>query len=206
MMENIYHGSERHRQSMTKAREAAFEQKQCPHCSELFVISNFNKHLRACLHDPLNHKHCEQCGDQIFSTNSRFCSKRCAAIVSNQTRKKPRNFTCLSCQKTGEHGPTSLGLYCNNRCQQAHKWSLLKERFDQGDTAGAGKTTLRRYVIERDGEKCSDCGIPAFWNGKPLTLDMDHINGNNSNNAPANLRLLCPNCHTQTPTWGKKRR
>jgi 5-methylcytosine-specific restriction endonuclease McrA len=39
------------------------------------------------------------------------------------------------------------------------------------------------------------------WNNLPITLEVDHIDGNASNNLPSNLRLVCPNCHSQTSTW-----
>lgn len=54
------------------------------------------------------------------------------------------------------------------------------------------------------GDTCVECGTGSEWNGKPLTLDLDHIDGNWKNNLPENLRLLCPNCHTQTPTYSYK--
>lgn len=45
-----------------------------------------------------------------------------------------------------------------------------------------------------------------FWAGKPLTLQLDHINGVNNDNRMWNLRIICPNCHTQTPTFGSRNR
>ncbi len=51
--------------------------------------------------------------------------------------------------------------------------------------------------------KCAICGIKE-WNGKTLSLELDHINGINNDNRIENLRFLCPNCHSQTSTYGVK--
>jgi hypothetical protein len=48
--------------------------------------------------------------------------------------------------------------------------------------------------------ECEICGI-SEWNGKIIVLELDHIDGNKFNNNLSNLRILCPNCHSQTPTF-----
>lgn len=54
--------------------------------------------------------------------------------------------------------------------------------------------------------ECDICKIEPYWNGKSLSLQLDHINGTNNDNRLENLRLLCPNCHSQTDTFSSKNR
>jgi 5-methylcytosine-specific restriction endonuclease McrA len=68
------------------------------------------------------------------------------------------------------------------------------------------KKHLKKRILEAGllEYKCALCGIGPEWNNQPLTLQMDHINGNNSDDRLENLRILCPNCHTQTHTYAGK--
>lgn len=65
------------------------------------------------------------------------------------------------------------------------------------------RTILRKTIIQESllPYKCAICGI-SEWNGKTLSLELNHINGKNNDNRLANLRFLCPNCHSQTDTYG----
>lgn len=58
---------------------------------------------------------------------------------------------------------------------------------------------LKAGVLKNE---CAVCGLTS-WLGSPITLHLDHINGSHSDNRIENLRIVCPNCHQQTKTWGR---
>ena len=67
------------------------------------------------------------------------------------------------------------------------------------------KKWVKTYLRETN-YVCSECGI-SDWNGKPLTLEIDHVDGDRTHNRLSNCRLLCPNCHSQTVTFkGRNKR
>ncbi|MGW9044722.1 HNH endonuclease signature motif containing protein [Streptomyces lydicus] len=72
------------------------------------------------------------------------------------------------------------------------------------------RTALLRRALREIGvpEECAECGVGPEWLAKPMTLEVDHINGDWSDDRAENLRLLCPNCHAITSTWcrGGRRR
>lgn len=59
---------------------------------------------------------------------------------------------------------------------------------------------LRKRVIYEQNERCNVCGI-SEWVGKPISLELEHKDGNHHNNTRTNLEALCPNCHSQTATF-----
>lgn len=64
-----------------------------------------------------------------------------------------------------------------------------------------GRKLKEPLILEEQNGCCAECKNEKVWNGKPLIFELDHIDGNNQNNKRENLRLLCPNCHSQTETW-----
>lgn len=96
----------------------------------------------------------------------------------------------------GKAGPTPL---------KAAEAILIKR--DSGQRAS---TQLLRRALRDIGtpQQCDRCGNPPEWRGRPMTLEIHHINGDWRDDRPENLRLLCPNCHATTSTWcrGGRRR
>ena len=88
-------------------------------------------------------------------------------------------------------------LFCSIKCQQ--EFSMM-QRINSGE---AKPRTLKKFLLKEHGEKCWSCGITE-WNNKPIGFELEHIDGNSENNSLENLSILCPNCHSQTPTYKAK--
>ena len=108
---------------------------------------------------------------------------------------------CLNCSTEFEYGYSSTGKYCSNQCSGEHKSAEHKRKFFSGLLKRIERTSARKYIAEERGYKCEVCSI-GDWQGKPITLHVDHVNGDPSNDHPNNLRLICPNCHSQTEFLG----
>lgn len=82
---------------------------------------------------------------------------------------------------------------------------LVKDSYYQ-TTSRLKKRLIQCGLLQN---KCYECNIDPEWNGKVLVLQLDHIDGDRTNNQLENLRILCPNCHSQTDNFcarNKKRR
>lgn len=116
-------------------------------------------------------------------------------------------FTCVSgnSEKIIKDRITQLQLDISHfkQVKAKEKWTPEEIFINNSPVT---QSTLRRYY--KQGEyseyKCSICGLLPFWNGKELTLTLDHINGNNRDDRLENLRWVCPNCDRQLDTFGSK--
>ena len=97
------------------------------------------------------------------------------------------------------------GIYCSVKCQQTKRRETYITEWKQGKQLGRKGTYqisghIRRYLHEVHNSSCSKCG----WNqvnpttGK-IPLEINHINGDWTDNSFGNLELICPNCHALTP-------
>jgi len=149
-------------------------------------------------------KVCVFCSKMLDSKKKKFCNSSCAAKYNNKIPKrktKKQIANCLNCNTEFSFLEScSNGKFCSNKCSGEHKYKTISvTKIIEGVSNNVG--ALKRYLKETVGDVCVLCGQLPFHNGKQLTLQLDHIDGNSDNNELENLRLLCPNCHTQTDTW-----
>lgn len=105
---------------------------------------------------------------------------------------------CKFCNKQFKYFPAEEGKqFCSRKCNQDYR---VKTMMESGKASkGTARTYLQRFVDY----KCNVCEVSS-WQGQPLTLQLEHKDGNPKNNVIDNICWLCPNCHSQTATWGSK--
>lgn len=140
-----------------------------------------------------------------LSSEKRFCNRSCAATLNNKLFKKKARINpsysdadgCLQCC-----GPISYPKkFCSKSCAGQYRTGLVYKRIEKGDK-GVYEGSVRRYLIEKYGAKCMQCGWNEINKATGMVpIQLDHVDGDSSNNSLQNTRLLCPNCHSLTPTY-----
>jgi DNA-binding CsgD family transcriptional regulator len=119
---------------------------------------------------------------------------------------KPESSVCLNCGKETPYRKEKR--FCSNQCgaQYIHKLAY-KDFLENNEKYCVGNYTAKNFkdfIVAEQNDKCLICGMSAIWENKILVFVLDHIDGNASNNKRENLRLICPNCDSQTSTFKSK--
>jgi len=113
--------------------------------------------------------------------------------------------TCINCGNVGRRNGKK---FCGVKCQHDFQYKkYIREWLEgtQNGMRGKAETSIhiKKYLIETRGRKCETCKNTE-WMSLPISITLHHVDGKFENNRPENLKLICPNCHAQTPNFGRK--
>lgn len=135
--------------------------------------------------------------------NPKFCNRSCSVTFNNRIAAKRRregdsHNKCPGCTKD-----TGINIYCSKACQTLSKRKLKLEMWLSGEIDYLPRF-IKEHILEEQNHRCSICSMNDEWQGRPIVFILDHIDGNSENNLRSNLRLVCPNCDSQLPTYKSK--
>lgn len=163
---------------------------------------------------------CKNCNHE--TSNKKFCSRSCSVSYNNKLRNVNGNTRllipntesslsgefCINCKNKIPENHRNEKIYCNRKCHKEHQYTQNVEKWLNGVHPGyKGKTLklcsfVRKYIHETRGTACEKCG----WDEKhpvdgAVLTEIEHKDGDASNNELSNLEVLCPNCHSKTATY-----
>lgn len=116
-----------------------------------------------------------------------------------KVNERGRNAETLK-KKIKEYGISTTHFTGRARVYRNGKERSIQDYFTRNSTLQSSKVRIRLVKEGIVDYKCAICGL-SMWRGKPIVLQLHHIDGDNHNNSLENLQLLCPNCHSQTDNY-----
>lgn len=137
-------------------------------------------------------KQCPKCNKE-HNNSGLYCSRSCAnSRVWSQEINKSRSAKLAG--RTVSRGQMDLDKW---RANIKQAWL---DKYNATPFSELGMENRRRRVFEEQNYSCNKCGI-SEWQGFKISLELEHKDGNTTNNVRENLEGLCPNCHSITDTW-----
>lgn len=144
---------------------------------------------------------CEKCGTDILIKygSGRFCSAKCARSFATSKDREGINKKVSEKLKGRKlwSRPDSFRLAENARKVRMKR---LQKTWETEEIQNLSDFARRTRILKEQDNQCFVCHLSS-WNGSFLKLQLDHIDGNRSNNKRENLRMICPNCHSQTENY-----
>jgi len=153
----------------------------------------------------LNPTLCKNCDGALTyeQRHNKFCNRSCAATINNNGVRKHGQDPGL-CPVCSKPKPRQASKYCGVECYKLSNLNkgIAKINNPADNTKIMCNETIRKYLILQLGNKCQRCGWCEVnpTSGK-VPIELEHIDGNSTNNDLSNLTLLCPNCHSLTSTY-----
>lgn len=112
----------------------------------------------------------------------------------------------LQCLKCPNYLSGETNVLCNScfKAERIEKWLSGDISVTWISTTREPKDFVKKYLLETRGDRCEECGFDRKRPDGTSKIQMDHIDGDYTNNEITNLKLLCPNCHDDTETYGAK--
>lgn len=150
--------------------------------------------------------HCLKCNKE--TKNAKFCSRSCSASFNNNAVPK-RGHTRPKCIICDNSVKSKRCRFCSHACYSVFRRNEAMAKFDSKTVLLPkgnfhSSTIVKEYIYLLKGNQCSICSLKPIWNDKKLVLILDHINGVPDDWDVNNLRLVCPNCDSQLPTYKSK--
>lgn len=150
-------------------------------------------------------KLCLNCSSPILAFKDyrqKYCNHSCAATHLNGIRSTRRDKFCVGCAIKLRPNQ-ERNNYCSILCKNFYLITDWKKGQNFPLKNGNVPSIIRKFLIEESDNRCSKCGWKEV---NPITgkvpVQINHIDGNSSNNRRTNLEVLCPNCHSLTTSYG----
>ena len=126
-------------------------------------------------------------------------------INSSEHFNKGKGHKCLNPECSNIIIGNKKQKYCCSKCQHRYinlqKYKYYLEHQEEFVGREIPYTLIKHFILDEQNHCCAICGNLDTWNGQELHLILDHIDGDATNNKRDNLRLICPNCDSQLPTF-----
>lgn len=141
---------------------------------------------------------CLNCQNSIIK--GKFCSRNCSATYNN--KGKIRHGTIHHCKFCNERMINKRTVFCSKACRNSFNGIHDLAMLEEGLMSSSRKA--KSYLIKTYGNKCMSSTCAWDYTKQHIAPELEHIDGNSDNNKLDNLTLLCPNCHSLTPTYKSK--